>query len=102
MKEGCEKLDEYAVVLHIEVPGSKVVLFQAFFELHEAIGIVRTIDIRRSRVCVVTTEDMLPDCLKLLEALKDQIPWRFVESTEDGQKIFGYSRKGIRQENSYD
>ena len=84
------ELDECAVALYLEVPGSKVVMFQAFFDMYEAIGVVRTIDIRRSRVCVVTTRDMLPDCMRLLEALREYVDWSFVEPPDDYEKIFGY------------
>ena len=87
-----EILDDWAVALYVEVPGSKVVLFQAFLDLYEAVGIVRTIDIRRSRVCVVTTRDQLQDCLSIMEALKATVPWRMVEKPPDSEKIFGYSR----------
>lgn len=96
MQDELEDLDGCATAVYVEIPGSKVVLFQAFFDLYEAVGIVRTIDIRRSQVCVVTTRDQLGDCLALMEALKEMIPWRFVPKPSDSEKIFGYSRKGGR------
>ena len=91
-----EDLDGCAVAIYLEVPGSKVVLFQAFFDLYEAIGCVRTIDIRRSRVCVVTTKDSLGDCASLLEGIKDIVPWRFCEKPLDSEKFFGYSLKNAK------
>lgn len=90
---GFEDLDGHAVAIYLEVPGSKVVLFQAYMDLSEDIGFVRTIDIRRSRVCVVTTHDMLPECLRLLDVLKTTIGWRYVEKPPDSEKIFGYAKK---------
>ncbi len=88
-----EDLDGCAVALYVEVPGAKVVLFQAFFDMYEAIGIVRTIDIRRSQVCVLTTKDQLRDCMGLLEAVKEYVPWRLIEKPCDSERLFGYSRK---------
>lgn len=88
-----DDLDGCAVALYVEVPGTKVVLFQAFFDMYEAIGIVRTIDIRRSQVCVLTTKDQLKDCMDLLEAVREYVPWRLIERPCDSEKFFGYSRK---------
>ena len=94
MKLEYEDLDGIAVAVYLEVPGSKVVLFQAFFDIYEDVGFVRTIDIKRSRVCVVTTKDLFPKCKEILESIKSNVPWRLVEKPEDHEKIFGYSRKG--------
>lgn len=93
-----EHLDQCAVALYLEVPGSKVVLFQAFFDLYEAIGVVRTVDIRLSQICIVTTSDMLLDCVAVLHALRREIPWRFMKKPADSEKLFGYSKKNRQYE----
>ena len=96
----CEDLDGCAVAVYLDVPGSKVVLFQAFFEIYEAIGCVRTIDIRQSKVCVVTTRDCLADCERLLNGIKDIVPWRFCERPVESERLFGYSLKNVQTEKS--
>ena len=88
-----DSLDDIAVAIYLEVPASKVVVFQAFFDIYEAIGFVRTIDLRRSMLAVVTTKDCLEDCCSLLEAIKGMVPWRIAQKPGDSEKIFGYALK---------
>lgn len=71
-----DALDDVTRVVYLEIPPSKVALFQAHFELYEGVGTVRTLDVRQSLVCVMTTQDMLTDCLSVLESLRESIPWR--------------------------
>lgn len=87
-----DSLDEVTRVVYLEVPPSKVALFQANFELYEGVGTVRTLDVRQSLVCVMTTQDMLPDCLSVLENLRESIPWRAAPtpSEELKQRYLGY------------
>ena len=62
------QIDQATYAFYLEVAGSKVVLLQAFFELYEGLGTVRTIDIRRSLICVLTTPTQLHQCREALEA----------------------------------
>lgn len=89
-------LDDQTVALYLEVPGPKVVLLQALFESYECIGTVRTIDIKRSLVCILTTRAMLDDCLKLLDTLQEEIPWNPSPNgaAEHGEEFLGYGKKG--------
>jgi len=73
------QLDPHTWGIYLEVPGSKVVLLQALFELYEGLGTVRTIDIKRSLVCVMTTNTLLEQCLSALQELRSEVPWRFAE-----------------------
>lgn len=76
-------LDEHTRGIYLEIPAAKVVFFQAVFEAYEGLGTVRTIDIGKSLVCLVTTDTMLSDCFAALAALKAQVPWRFSSETHD-------------------
>lgn len=69
-----ELIDNHTAVLYLELPGSKVVLLQSAFELAECAGVVRTIDIRESKVCIITTPTMLPEVFEILNGLKDEMP----------------------------
>jgi len=87
-----EKLDDHTYGIFLEVPGSKVVHLQAYFEIHEGVGTVRTMDIRRSLVCILTTTDMLDDCIAILTAIRKNVPWRDVSCPDDvdRDRVLGY------------
>ena len=95
MNENPLQLDPHTCAFYLHLPGSKVVLLQAFFELYEGLATVRTIDIRRSLVCVLTTPQLAQECRNALEALRDQNPWRFAPppAAETSDRISGYTKK---------
>jgi hypothetical protein len=95
MNESIEKIDPYTYIIYLEVPGSRVVLLQAQFELYEGLGTVRTLDIKNSLVCIIATPTTLDDCLKLLDALKEQIHWRFapIPDPEKRDMYLGYFKQ---------
>jgi len=69
-------LDSSSVALYLEVPRSNVVLLQAYFELYDGVGTVRTLRGERPIVCVMTTPPQLDACLHVLEAVKAQVSWQ--------------------------
>ena len=75
--ESIEQIDEGTCAVYLEVPGSKVVLLQAYFELYEGVGVVRTLDIRTSLVGIVTTTSLLKDCIAVLEQIQETTGWRY-------------------------
>jgi hypothetical protein len=77
------QLDSETCLIFLDVPGAKVVLFQGFFELYEGLGTVRTIDIRKSQIMVITTPSVLKECLMLLNTISDMISWRLIEKPAD-------------------
>ena len=96
-----DKLDDNTYAIYLEVPGSKIVELQAHFELYEGIGIVRTLSVKNSLVCILTTKDMLNDCIELLNALRNnnagnEIPWRAakIPEPEIRELYHGYQKKG--------
>lgn len=97
-----EKLDEHACALYLEVPGPQLVALQGYFETYEGVGLVRTLDIRRSLVCILTTPGMLDDCLKLLEGLESEIGWKAVEHPAgcDAERFLGYFKKATIRYNA--
>ena len=91
-----DTLDDHCNALYLEVPGSKVVLFQAFFDTYESIGIVRTLSIRDSRICILTTPDTTPIALQILDSIHSFLPWRMLSErpVEAEKELFlGYFRK---------
>lgn len=91
------QIDEETLIVPLEVPGPKVVLLQTFFELYEGIGAVRTIDIRESVICIITTPTMLKHCLAALEALREYVPWRYAETISDETKAAVFNFKPKRE-----
>jgi hypothetical protein len=90
-----DTLDEYIRAIYLQVPSAQVVLFQAFFELFEGVGIIRTLSIRKSLICILTTRDCLDECFRILNALSSQLQWRQVERPEEAtqQLYLGYFGK---------
>lgn len=73
------RLDAHTYAICLEVPATKIVLLQGIFENYEGIGTVRTLDIERSLVCILTTPSMVQDCIDVLHAIEYTVPWRAVE-----------------------
>ncbi len=101
-----DMLDDQTVAIYLEIPGSQIVELQGYFELYEGIGLVRTLSVKKSLVCVITTLDMLSDCKALLYSLREAGPnisihgdnsirWRAVEPPdEETKKLYhGYQNK---------
>lgn len=80
--QSIRQLDDHCVAIYLEVPGSQVVELQAYFEMYESLGTVRTLDIKNSSVCILTTTSLCDECLAALDNLKARIPWRFGEDRE--------------------
>ena len=74
-----DTIDSQTRAFYFEVPRSKVVFFQALFETYEGIATVRTLNLERSLVCVLTTATLAPLCIELLHAAKKDLEWVPVE-----------------------
>ena len=91
-----DQLDEYCVALYLEVPGSSVVLLQALLESYDGIGVVRTLSIRDSLICLLTTPSEVSSLIDLLNSVHDNLPWRALDHRppQAEQELFlGYFRK---------
>jgi hypothetical protein len=88
-------IDEGTIALYLKVPGEKVVLLQALVESYEGVAIVRTLNIRKSLVCIITTPSMLDTCAAMLEALRPEIGWEYIERPKEAEEqlYLGYFKK---------
>ena len=71
-----DSLDSQAEALYLTVPPARVVLLQALFESYEGVALVRTLDTAASLMCVCTTPSQREVCTRILESVKESIPWR--------------------------
>ena len=85
-------LDDLTIALAIKVPGSRVAFLQSLFESYEGVGSVRTIDIQRGEVIIMTTPDQLAECKQILEDEKEQLKWSANSqlNKKELQKIFDW------------
>lgn len=69
-----------------------MVLLQAYFELYEGLGLVRTLSVRESLVCVMTTASLLAECLAALGNMRESVGWRFapLPSEKERLRYLGY------------
>jgi DNA-binding response OmpR family regulator len=67
--------DPVTVTFYLRVPKSHVVLLQTYFELYDGVGTVRTISDPEPTVCVLTTRDLMEDCINVLQAIKTEVRW---------------------------
>ena len=86
-------LDDETCALYLQVPTVQVVLLQSYFETYDGLGTVRTIDLKKSLIAILTTPAMLPECLRVLEGLRAEIAWTAVNNItkEERLRYLGYS-----------
>jgi len=77
-----DKLDDATVAYTLEVPASSIVLIQALFETYEGIAVVRTINVKRSLISVITTPELSATCAEIIHDLAPLVPWRSVPHPE--------------------
>jgi hypothetical protein len=75
LRAAARHVDPQGVALYLEVPRSQVVLLQAYFELYDGVGTVRTLQGSAPIVCVLTTPPQLEDCIKVLDAVHEEVHW---------------------------
>ena len=73
------QLDDHAGVIMLRVPSKEVVWLQAFFELSEGLGSVRTYNVRENKVLILLSKDSYNDALGLLSSIKELVDWEFLD-----------------------
>lgn len=68
-------LDPQVCAFYLRIPRSQVVLLQAYFELYDGVGTVRTITGTEPVVCIMTTEGHKEDCIGILAAIREEVQW---------------------------
>ena len=80
------ELDPGLLAFYLEVPRHQIVLLQAFFELYDGVGTVRTLEGDKSVVSLLTTPAQQADCINVLNAIREHVEWHACrEIPEDRQ-----------------
>jgi hypothetical protein len=82
MRGSVVRLDPGTLAFYLRVPRNQVVLIQAYFELYDGVGTVRTFAGNEPVLCVMTTDGMLDDCIGTLMALREEVNWEITERPE--------------------
>jgi hypothetical protein len=83
LRRAAVALDAEAWAFYLRVPRSHVVLLQAYFELYDGVGTVRTITGPEPIVCVLTTSGHKDDCINVLEALREEVEWELTSAPQE-------------------
>lgn len=75
MRSSAVRLDPGTLAFYLRVPRNQVVLIQAYFELYDGVGTVRTFTGDEPILRVMTTDGMLDDCIGTLMALREEVSW---------------------------
>ena len=94
-------IDPVTCAIYLKVPASQVVLLQAYFETYDGLGTVRTLDLRKSLIAILSTPAMLPECLKVLDGVRAEIAWTQVSevTAEERLRYIGYFKEGKHAQN---
>jgi hypothetical protein len=75
LRSAATQLDPSLWAFYLRVPRSQVVLLQTYFELYDGIGTVRTITGTEPILCVMTSSDLIEDCIGALVAIRHDVEW---------------------------
>jgi len=81
------ELDSGLLVFYLEVPRHQVVLLQAYFELYDGIGTVRTLEGPQSIVSVLTNPSQKQDCIGVLDAIREHVEWQVCREIPDDRQL---------------
>lgn len=79
------RVDETTKSIFLELPAGKIILFQALVDTYEGLGVVRTVRVKDSIICILTTNDMEADLKELLSSIRAEYLWREVPRPEEGE-----------------
>jgi hypothetical protein len=75
LRKAAALVDPETVAFYLHVPRSHVILLQAYFELYDGVGTVRTTQGEERVVCVLTPKAQQEDCMGVLEAIREEVHW---------------------------
>lgn len=73
-----EKLDPNCLGIFVEIPGSKIVIFKSIMDSYEGVCTTRTVNDSNYIMSLFCHPSTLDECIKALESIRDEIPWRIV------------------------
>ena len=102
MHEYLDQLDPHTVAFYLQIPPAKVVLFQGLFELYEGVGTVRTLNLERAIIVVLTTPDLVQTVFDILANVRDYLPSELLPRPKEAEEhlIDGVFSKKARESSS--
>lgn len=70
--------DQITQIIYIKTSPKMVVYLQALFEIYESVAIVKTIDVEKSILALITTIDYKELCLNILESVKEYVKFELI------------------------
>jgi DNA-binding response OmpR family regulator len=82
LKNSSVLLDPVTIAFYLRAPRSHIILLQAYFELYDGLGTVRTLEGDDQVICVLTSKAQEEDCIQMLEAIRDDVHWDIVPASD--------------------
>lgn len=82
------QIDPDLVVFYLEVPRHQIVLLQAYFELYDGVGTVRTLEGPEAIVSVLTTPGHAQDGIGVLNAIREYVQWKVCREAPRDTALF--------------
>lgn len=76
------KLDDNTYAFYFYVPRHEIVYLQSIIELYEGLGTLRTIDIKKNLMCLITTTEQVKSVKEMLNANKSEINFRVAKKSD--------------------
>ena len=67
------------VELYIRLPATDIAYVKFVFESYEGIAVVRTVDRTEAVIVLMVAGDFEHHARAILDSLRDEVPWQFVE-----------------------
>lgn len=84
--------DDITKLLFVELPAAQIVFIHALLEGYDGLAQVKTLDTKRSLLLLIATQDTANDCERVLESLRPEVAWRFVDCPDQFEEMFEYAR----------
>lgn len=100
MKLEVIQLDKLTKAIYFYTPRYNIVYLQGVIELYEGLATLRTIDIKQSLMCLITTNEQMGTALEMMEENREEINWRPAVRSDisDSDYLYAYGKKRLEKE----
>jgi len=72
-------------LIYLEIPPEHIAYVKFIFESYEEVGIIRTVDRKRSIIVLLTMPAFIDAARKILDSIKNDVPLREIPRPADAQ-----------------